>query len=54
MHKQYGPIFGMWMGPERTVVVSDYDLIVEMGAREEFSDRPSSVFVAEAGKFFIN
>jgi len=40
MHKTLGPIFGLWLGPIRAVVVSDFDMITEAGAKSELIDRP--------------
>ncbi len=40
LKKKYGDIFGFWKGDRREVVVSDFDLIQELGSKEEFSARP--------------
>jgi len=40
MHKSYGSIFGLWLGQLRAVVVSDFDMIAEVGAKAELTDRP--------------
>jgi len=42
MHERFGPVFGVWLGPVRAVVVSDLDLIGEVGAKEELLFRPDA------------
>jgi len=39
MHKTFGSIYGLWYGPMRAVVVSDFDMIQEIGAKTELSHR---------------
>ena len=39
MRQKYGDIYSMLFGQRRTIVISDFDLIQEMGAKEELSDR---------------
>ena len=38
--KKYGEIFGYWGFSSRVVVVSSFDLIQEVGSKEEFNRRP--------------
>jgi len=40
LHQKLGPIFGLWMGPLRGVVVADFDMICEIGAKAELTGRP--------------
>ncbi len=44
---RYGKIFGCWLGPLETVVVNDFDLIQEVGAREALIARPEFDFFAD-------
>ncbi len=39
LRRKYGDVYGMYLGPNRTVVVSDFDLIQEVGSNEAFQDR---------------
>ncbi len=38
--KRYGGIFGLFLGPQRTVVLTDLDVINETMAKDEYADRP--------------
>ncbi len=35
----HGDVYGLYLGRERTVVVSDFELVQEVGARHEFANR---------------
>jgi len=37
---RYGPVIGYYSGMNRTVVLSDYDVITEAFTRDDLSDRP--------------
>ncbi len=43
LRERYGDIFGFWGTTARVVVVSSFELIQEVGAKEEFSDRPPGI-----------
>ncbi len=47
MRQQYGDIFALYIGKRRTVVVSDYDLIQEVGHSLSFNHRKWSESLAE-------
>ncbi len=52
LRKKYGDMVGLYLGPDRAVVVSDFDLIQELGNSLYFSDRKdlnSSADVIRAG-----
>ncbi len=52
LRKKYGDVVGFHLGPDRAVVVSDYELIQELGARQDFADRQefnSSADIIRAG-----
>ncbi|KAL3875530.1 hypothetical protein ACJMK2_033474 [Sinanodonta woodiana] len=46
LHKQYGDIYRLYMGPKLAVVISGYEAIKEVFVKHggEFSDRPDSLF----------
>ncbi|KAL3875527.1 hypothetical protein ACJMK2_033471 [Sinanodonta woodiana] len=46
LHKQYGDIYRLYMGPKLAVVISGYEAIKEVFVKRggEFSDRPNSLF----------
>ncbi len=37
----------MWLGPKETVVVNDFDLIQEIGSRDDLIDRPVMDFFVQ-------
>lgn len=37
---EYGDIFGLFLGPSRTIILNDFDSIQESGFHEDFMDRP--------------
>ena len=37
--QKYGKICGFWLGPQRTVVVADFEILQELLNRSETSDR---------------
>lgn len=39
LKKKYGSIFGLWLGPERAVIISDFDIIQDIFNKYEASDR---------------
>lgn len=54
--QEYGPIYQIFMGPKRTVVISDYALIREAFKQPVFSGRPDTELtklVAGFGKYKI-
>ena len=40
-HQKYGPVFSLWMGPDPTVHICDFDIAQEMMVKKghEFVDR---------------
>lgn len=59
-HKQYGPIFTIWMGADPQIFISDYDLMQELFVKhgELFINRPvsnSMIFQYQTkGKYVCN
>lgn len=43
-HKQFGPIFTIWIGIKPVIIVSGYDLLQELFVKraDEFAGRPNS------------
>ena len=41
MTLKYGKIFGLWLGPNRAVVVADFEILQELLNRSETADRHS-------------
>ena len=39
LHKKYGKVFGMWLGQNQTVVVSDFELLQDILNKPEYSFR---------------
>ncbi len=39
LRKKYGSVYGLFVGQERTIVVSDFDLIQEVGSNLDFVNR---------------
>ncbi len=39
LREKYGDVVGLFLGPDRAIVVSDYELIQELGASHAFADR---------------
>jgi len=52
MHEKYGPIFGLWLGPNRAVVIKDFNMLYEMGVKAETSIRPDLGYFASKSFFF--
>ena len=39
--REYGKMVGLYLGPKRTVILNDYDLINEAFFRDDFVGRPA-------------
>ncbi len=39
LRRKYGNVFGLFLGSDRTIVVSDFDLIQEVGSNPDFQNR---------------
>ena len=50
--EEFGPAVGLYLGPQRTVVLNDFDLIQEAFQKDEFQDRLyiKAVFAQLPGK----
>ncbi len=53
LRQEYGNIYGLFVGKERAVVVSDFDLIQEVGASLIFSNRQHLPVIAELRGGFV-
>ena len=47
LRAKYGKLTGLYLGPLRTVVINDYDLMVEAFSRDEFAARPDLASIRE-------
>ncbi len=56
LRRKHGDVYGLYLGRERTVVVSDFELVQEVGARHEFANRQvelrTVLLVGETRHFF--
>ena len=50
---KYGKNVGLWLGSNRTVVISDFETLKDILNLNETSDRGGMVEVAVEGKFFV-
>ena len=49
--RKHGKIVGLWLGSNRTVLISDFDILQEILNLNETSNRAGMIAIETAGKF---
>ncbi len=47
LRMRHGPVCGFWHGGQRAVAVADHAVLLEVGAKEEFSGHPDKIDAKE-------